>query len=218
MVKDAGGPVSLIGDTFGGHVALEVAAQGAPEEVHNVVLFDLIPHPWPLLNPGFKAVRLSQPPAVFATQARIAPPGYWSLVSGLAFLAGDFSSGEVLAEFRRSYRRSDPVTINYEFLRSQGPKADLRTLMARVGPPILAIQPSGPPGNERKDRQTVAAQYADVQGVTWHALRGHGAGAMLEAPGLVANAIASFWDEIGFSVDRTSAYPIPARAETKETL
>lgn len=84
----------------------------------------------------------------------------------------------------------------------------MRPLAARVQKPMLAIWPTGPEGKERKHLADVAVQYADVQGVTWHALRGHGAGAMLEAPGLVADAIASFWDEVGFRVDRVSAAPL----------
>ncbi len=206
IVEDSG-PVSLIGDTFGAHVALEVAAQGAPD-VHNVVLFDLVPHPWPLQNAAFKALRLGYgSPALFASQARVAPPGWWSLTSGASFLANDFSDKDVLAEFRRSYRRSDAVTVSYEFFRTHGPRADVRPLVARVQKPMLAIWPTGPEGKERGHLGEVATQYADAQGVTWRALRGHGAGAMLEAPGLVADAVMSFWDEVGFSFERTSAAP-----------
>ena len=198
LIEDGDEPVSLIGDAFGAHVALEVALK-QQERIDNLVLFDLIPFPWPLLNPAFKAVRLSQSAAIFAAQARVAPPGYWSAASGLAaYFEGDFSDEEARREIRRAYRRSDPVTISYEFFRSQGPKADTRPLMIRVGRPILAIQPLGPPGNERKNRDEVSAQYAEVQDVTLHPIPDHGAAAMLEAPTKVADAMLSFWHAIGF--------------------
>ena len=196
LIED--GDVSLIGDAFGAHVALEVALKQR-ERIDNLVLFDLIPFPWPLLNPAFKAVRLSQSASIFAAQARVAPPGYWSVASGLAaYIEGDFSDEEARREIRRAYRGSDPVTVSYEFFRSQGPRADTRPLMVRVGRPILAIQPLGPPGNERKNRHEVSAQYAEVQDVTLHPIPDHGAAAMLEAPAKVADAMLSFWHAIGF--------------------
>ena len=63
---------------------------------------------------AFKAARLSQwfADPVFAAQARDCST--WLVVSEypvLSFLPGDFSDSEdVLAELRRSYRHSDPVT------------------------------------------------------------------------------------------------------------
>ena len=140
-----------------------------------------------------------QSASIFAAQARVAPPGYWSAASGLAaYIEGDFSDDDARREIRRAYRGSDPVTVSYEFFRSQGPRADTRPLMARVGRPILAIQPLGPPGNERKNRHEVSAQYAEVQDVTLHPIPDHGAAAMLEAPAKVADAMLSFWHAIGF--------------------
>ena len=106
-------------------------------------------------------------------------------------------------------------TVCYEFFRTHGPGADVRPLIARVQKPMLAIWPTGPEGKERKHLADVAAHYADVQGVTWRALRGHGAGAMLEAPDLVADAVVSFWDELGFNSDAT--LPTPRRPEPVPT-
>ena len=48
--------VALIGDDFGGRVALDVAVESEPGLVQNVVLFDLVPHEWSLQNTAVKAV------------------------------------------------------------------------------------------------------------------------------------------------------------------
>lgn len=199
LVHEGSPPASLVGDTFGGRIALEVATQVRRDDIHNVVLFDLVPYPWSFQSLAFKVYRRTHTPMHFAAQARVLPPSYTSATSGLSFPAGDFVDADARAEIVQAYARSDPVTVGYEFFRANGPGADLRSLIGQVDGPILAIWPTGPAGNERRDQEGVAGQYADVRNVEWHALPGHGAGAMLEAPGKVANALLSFWRNIGFN-------------------
>ena len=51
LLGDGGGAVSLIGDAFGGQVALKVASNVDPDRIHNVVLFDVVPYPWEVAEP-----------------------------------------------------------------------------------------------------------------------------------------------------------------------
>ena len=203
LLGDGGGAVSLIGDAFGGQVALEIASNLDPDWIHNIVLFDVLPYPWELQSPLVKAYRRTHPPTVFAAQARVAPPGYWSAASGLGVRAAhDFMDKAARSEVMKTLRRSDPVTMSYEFYRGIGPTSDLRLLVRSVACPVLAIWPTGPAGNERKDRDAVAAQYADMEHVTWRTIEGRGAGAMLEVPASVAAHIEAFWRKVGFREDR----------------
>ena len=203
LLGDGGGAVSLIGDAFGGQVALKVASNVDPDRIHNVVLFDVVPYPWELQSLLVKAYRRTHPPTVFAAQARVAPPGYWSAASGLGVRAvHDFIDKAARSEVMKTLGRSDPVTMSYEFSRGIGPTSDLRPLVRSVARPVLAIWPTGPAGNERTDRDAVEAQYADIKHVVWRTIEGRGAGAMLEAPALVAAHIEAFWREVGFREDR----------------
>lgn len=121
-----------------------------------------------------------------------------SLAYNATFPKSDYPDENARAELLRVYRRSDPVTVGYEFYRTAGPAGDLRPLMAGIDVPILSIWPLGPAGSERKNGDKVAAQHADLEGVTLHELNGHGAGAMLEAPERIAGPILSFWDNAKF--------------------
>ena len=198
LVGDGDGPVSLVGDTLAAHVALEVAAQGELGALHNLVLYDLVPYPWPLQSFVFKAYRRTHPPGLFANQSRIAPPGYLSLASNVSFPERDYPDKEARAELLHAFRRSDPVSVGYEFYRLAGPNGDLRPRIAGIDLPMLAIWPHGPTGSERRNSDEVAAQYADLQDVNLHVLKGHGAGAMLEAPDSIAGPILSFWERVEF--------------------
>ena len=100
----------------------------------------------------------------------------------------------------RTFSRLDSVTVAYEFFRSIGPKEDMRSLMAGMTSPTLTIWPAGAPNKPRhKIMHEVAAQYAQLDGVRWHALPGYGLAAMLEAPEEVADAVLSFWADVGFA-------------------
>lgn len=197
LVDGRDGAVSLVGDTLGSHIALDVAA-ARPEAIHNLVLYDLVPFPWPLQSIAFKAYRRTHPPGLFANQSRLAPPGYLSLAYNMTFPKNDYPDEAARTELLRVYSRSDPVSVAYEFYRTWGPAGDLRPLIADIDVPILSIWPRGPAGSERKNGDEVAAQYADLESVTLRELNGHGAGAMLEAPDKIARPILSFWNEVGF--------------------
>ncbi len=198
LVGNGDGAVSLVGDTLGAHIALEAAALGKPGAIHNLVLYDFVPYPWPLQNVLFKAYRRMHPPGLFANQSRLAPPGYLSLVYNVAFPESDYPDKEARAELLHVYRRSDPVSLGYEFYRLSGPNGDMRPRMSDINLPTLAIWPQGPGGSERKNGDEVAAQYANLENLTLHALKGHGAAAMLEAPDRIADPILSFWERIEF--------------------
>ena len=196
------GSLALIGDgVFGGRVALEVASRAGRGKIHNLVLFDFVPYQWPLMPLAVKAYRRTNVPSVFAGQARLVPPGYFSGTSNLAaWMSRDFASKDVRREVTQTFSRSDPVTVSYEFFRSIGPKEDMRSLMAGMTSPTLTIWPAGAPNKPRhKIMHEVAAQYAQLDGVRWHALPGYGLAAMLEAPEEVANAVLSFWADVGFA-------------------
>ena len=200
-VIDSTEGVALIGDDFGGRVALDVAAESEAGLVHNVVLFDLVPHEWPLQNTAVKAYRRMHTPTAFAAQARVAPPGYWSAASRLSALGADFAAADAQAEVRRTLRRSDPVTLSYEYFRGIGPRADLRPVIAAVHVPILSIWPAGRVGDEREGLAAVAEQYDGFDNVAWQAVQGYGAGAMLDAPELLSVHILRFWSQTGFPGD-----------------
>ena len=193
--------VALIGDGFGGQVAVVVAVESEPGLVQNVVLFDLVPHEWPLQNTAVKAYRRLHTPTAFAAQARVAPLGYWSATSRLSARGADFADTDAQAEVRGTLRRSDPVTMSYEYFRGIGPRADLRPAIAAVRVPILSIWPAGRVGNEREGLAAVAEQYKGLDNVVWQAVEGHGAGAMLEAPEVLADHILRFWNHTGFPGD-----------------
>ena len=198
---DSSEGVALIGDGFGGQVAVVVAVESEAGLVQNVVLFDLVPHEWPLQNTAVKTYRRLHTPTAFAAQARVAPPGYWSATSRLSALGADFADADAQAEVRGTLRRSDPVTMSYEYFRGIGPRADLRSAIAAVRVPILSIWPAGRVGNEREGLAAVAEQYKGLDNVAWQAVEGYGAGAMLEAPELLVDHILRFWNHTGFLGD-----------------
>lgn len=200
LVRDGSGPVSLIGDDFGGQVALEAAAHLSSDRVHNVVLYDVLPHPPSVQNPMLKAYAIT-PATAFAAQARVAPPGWWTMWSAIDVKTGrDFVDDAVQSEIIESLHRSDAVTVAYELIRGLGP-GDMRQWIESIESPILALWPTGPTGRERTSREVVAAQYAELPDVVWRTVDGHGAGAMLEAPEAVAAHIEAFWQDTGFHRD-----------------
>ena len=199
LVKEMNPPVALIGDTFGARVALETALQLESDQIQNLVLYDFVPYQWPFQNKIFKAYRSVHSPTVFAAQARLAPPGYWAASSNFAIaVARDFTSEESRAEVMRSLRRSDPVTVSYEWFRATGSKTDLSDLVTKLSQPTLVIWPRGTKTQARKNTAEVEAQYSLIEGVEWFELDGYGAGAMLDAPSEVATAMLMFWSKVGF--------------------
>ena len=152
-------------------------------------------------NTAVKAYRRLHTPTAFAAQARVAPPGYWSATSQLSARGADFADTDAQAEVRGTLRRSDPVTMSYEYFRGIGPRADLRPAIAAVRVPILSIWPAGRAGNEREGLAAVAEQYKGLDNVVWQAVEGYGAGAMLEAPEVLADHILRFWNHTGFPGD-----------------
>ncbi len=164
LVREGEGPVALIGDAFGGQVALEVAKL-VPDRVDNVVLYDVAPYPWALRNLLAKTYLTTHPPAAFAAQARIAPPGWWSMMSGIdVSTGGEFLGEEVQSEVLKSLRRSDPVAMSYEMVRGMRKGRDLRATISSITRPILAVFPTGTDGKQRKQVAAVTAQYADMKG------------------------------------------------------
>ena len=194
-------PVSLIGDAFGGQVVLEAAAHLSSDRVHSIVLYDVVPHPPSVQNPMLKTYA-TMPATAFAAQARVSPPGWWTMWSTIDVKTGrNFVDDAAQSEIIESLRRSDAVTVAYELVRGLGSHGDMRQRIESIERPVLALWPSGPAGKERRSREAVAAQYAELRDVVWRTIDGHGAGAMLEAPTAVAGHIRSFWQDTDFLPD-----------------
>ena len=199
LVREGPGPVSLVGDVFGAQVVLEAATHLAADHVHNFVLYDVVPRPQSLQNPLLKGYAMT-PAAAFAAQARVTPPGWWTMWSAIDVRTGrEFADKAVQSEILDSLRRSDPVTVSYELIRGLGSGADtLRQRIESNEGPVLALWPTGPAGKERKSRAAAAAQYAELPNIVWRTVGGHGTGAMLEASEAVAGHIRAFWQDTGF--------------------
>lgn len=88
----------------------------------------------------------------------------------------NFVDDAVQSEIIESLRRSDAVTVSYELVRGLGSHGDMRQRIESIESPVLALWPSGPAGKERKSREAVAAQYAELRDVVWRTVDVHGAG------------------------------------------